>query len=185
MLIRTTSIIQHASTITFIVYCVYWIISTIHIRAHAIVLLTERIHPVPTCSDGIVLPCPVVVGVQAVHPVQFLAVVLVGLHVAVRGAVAELRPERIVVHALDDCSVRDAVGLGHLADAAEMVAVVVVEGEVVLAGFADVLCRLAVALVELELVYPPVPHREAAAEEVVRGVRAQDLDSFMYFVQIH
>ena len=42
-----------------------------------------------------------------------------------------------------------------------MVAVVVVEGEVVLAGDADVLLRLAVALVEQVLVYPPVPHREA------------------------
>ena len=87
---------------------------------------------------------------------------------------AELRAERVVVQALDDASLA-AVSLDHLADAAEMVAVVVVEGEVVLAGFADVLCRLAVALVELELVYPPVFHREAPPEEVVRGVRAQYL----------
>ena len=86
---------------------------------------------------------------------------------------AELRAERVVVQALDDASLA-AVCLDHLADAAEMVAVVVVEGEVVLAGFADVLCRLAVALVELVLVDATVPHREAAAEEVVRGVRVQD-----------
>ena len=56
-----------------------------------------------------------------------------------------------------------------------MVPVVVVEGEVVLAGVAGICRRLAVALLELELVDAPVPQREAAAEAVVRGVRAQDL----------
>ena len=56
-----------------------------------------------------------------------------------------------------------------------MVTVVVEEGKVVLAGVAAVCRSLAVSLVEQELVYPPVPHREDAAQEVVRGVRAQDL----------
>ena len=145
------------------------------IRAHAVVLLAQRIHPVPACGDGIVLPCAVVVGVEAVHPVQFLAVILALLHVAGRGAVAELRAKGVVVHRLDDRPVRGAVGLDYLADAAEMVLVIVVEKEVVLAVVAGVLLRLAVALPELELVDAPVPQREASPEEVVRGVRAQNL----------
>ncbi len=56
-----------------------------------------------------------------------------------------------------------------------MVAVVVVEREVVLTIVAGVHFRLAVALLELELVDAPVPQREASPEEVVRGVRAQNL----------
>ena len=88
------------------------------------------------------------------HLVELLAVVFVIQHLAVRGAVAELRSGRIVVHALDDASLA-AVCLDHLTDAAEVVAVIAVEGEVVLAGVVGVLCRLAVALVELPPVYPP------------------------------
>ena len=56
-----------------------------------------------------------------------------------------------------------------------MVAVVVVEVEVVLAVVAGVLLRLAVALLELELFDATVPQSEAPPEEVVRGVRAQYL----------
>ena len=51
-----------------------------------------------------------------------------------------------------------------------MVAVVVIEGEVVPVGFVGVLFRLAIALLELKLVDAPVPQCEAAPEEVVRGV---------------
>ena len=58
----------------------------------------------------------------------------------------------------------------NLADVAQVVAVIVVEGEVVLTGIAD-LCRLTVALVELVLVDATVLQREKAAEEVLRGVR--------------
>ena len=111
----------------------------IHIWTYTIVLLAERIHPVPPAEDWVILPCAVVVGVQPVHLVEFLAVVLTGLHVAGRGAVAELSPERVVVHRLDDRPVRGAVGLDHLADIAEVVTVIVVEVEVVLAGVA-VIC---------------------------------------------
>ena len=56
-----------------------------------------------------------------------------------------------------------------------MVAVVVVEAEVVLGGIAAICRCLAVALLELELVDAPVPQSETPPEEVVRGVRAQDL----------
>ena len=88
---------------------------------------------------------------------------------------AELSPERVVVHRLDDRPVRGAVRLDYLADAAEMVLVIVVEKEVVLAVVAGVLLRLAIALLELELVNATGPQSEAAPEEVVRGVRALDL----------
>ena len=98
-----------------------------------------------------------------------------GLHVAVIRATAQLRPEGIVIHPLDDGPVAAAWRRGHLADVAEMVAVVVMEGDVVLVGIVGVLFRLAVAPLELVLVQPPVPQREAPPEEVVRGVRAQDL----------
>ena len=56
-----------------------------------------------------------------------------------------------------------------------MVAVVVVAKEVVLAGVSGIFHCLAVALVEQVLVDAPVPQSEAPPEEVVRGVRAQDL----------
>ena len=87
----------------------------------------------------------------------------------------ELRAERVVVHALKEDSLVASCRLDHLADAAQMVAVVVAERDVVLAGVAWICRRLAVALLELELVDAPVPQSEAAAKEVVRGVRAQDL----------
>ena len=60
---------------------------------------------------------------------------------------AELRTERIVAHPLDDGSIIASSFLDHLADAAQMVPVIVVEREFVLAEVADVLRRLAVALV--------------------------------------
>ena len=54
----------------------------------------------------------------------------------------ELRAERVVIHALKEDSLVASCRLDHLADAAEMVTVVVVEGEVVLAGVAWNLQRL-------------------------------------------
>jgi len=50
-----------------------------------------------------------------------------------------------------------------------MVLVVVQEGEVVLCGVVS--CGLAVAFVKLIHVYPAVLQREAAAEQVVGGVK--------------
>ena len=109
------------------------------------------------------------------HPVELLAVVPAGLEIVVRGAVAELRAERIVVHALHDIARVADAALDHLADVAEMVTVVIVEDEVVLAVVVRVSFRLAVALVELESVDAPVPQREPATEEAVHGVSAQYL----------
>ena len=56
-----------------------------------------------------------------------------------------------------------------------MVTVVVVEREAVLTGVEGAPHGLAVALVKLVLVDAPVPQREHAAQQVVRGVRAQYL----------
>ena len=98
-----------------------------------------------------------------------------GLEVAVRGAIAQLRAEWVVVHRLKDCPVHGAVGPYHLAYVAEVVAVIIVEEEVVLHWVAGIFRCLAAALVELEFVDAPVPQCEAAAEEVVRGVSAQNL----------
>ena len=50
-----------------------------------------------------------------------------------------------------------------------MVLVIVHEGEVVLRGI--ILCGLAVSLVKETFIYPSVPQREAAAEQVVGGVK--------------
>ena len=103
------------------------------------------------------------------HPVKLLAVVLAGLHLAGRGTGTELRAERVVGHRLEDIV---AAGCpDHLADVAQMVAVVVLEREVVLDWVAGILRRLAVPLLELEFVDATVPQSEIAAEEVVRGVR--------------
>ena len=76
------------------------------------------------------------------------------LHVAVSGAVAQLRTEGIVVQRLDDPSVTAAVRLPHLTDVPQVVTVVVAEREVVLAVVAAVLPCLAVALLEQELLFP-------------------------------
>ncbi len=124
----------------------------------------ERVHPVLAGGDGFVLACAVVVGVQAVHAVQLLAAVPAGLIVAVRGAVAELHPEGVVVHPLDDPPALRVVVLRHLPDVAQVVAVVVEEGEAVPRGAAP--RRLAVALPKLVLVDAPVLQREGATEEV-------------------
>lgn len=59
----------------------------------------------------------------------------------------------------------------NLADVAQVVAVVVAEGELVLGGIVGVPLRLAVALVELVLVDATVLQRQGTAEEVLRGVR--------------
>ena len=147
----------------------------IRIRTHAVVFLAQRIHPVPPCGDGVVLPCAVVVGTQPVHLVQFLSVVPSRLHVAVRGVVAELQAGGVVFHPLHDRPVRIAVCLDHLPDAAEVVTVEVVEREGVLNGDGGVFRGLAVALVEQVLVDTPVPHSKGTPEQVVRGVRSQNL----------
>ena len=136
---------------------------TVRIRTNAIALLAERIHPVPACGDGVVLPCSVVVGVQPVHRLQFLAVVLVTL----QGGIHHCR--RVGVGCAEGVVVRHlqhpAVGIHHLADVAQVVAVVVVEREAV--------CRVAharrlrVAPVEEYHVRQVVLHREHAPEQVV------------------
>ena len=59
----------------------------------------------------------------------------------------------------------------NLADVAQVVAVVVAEGELVLGGIVGVPLRLAVALVELVLVDATVLQCQDAAEEIVGGVR--------------
>ncbi len=87
----------------------------------------------------------------------------------------ELRAERVVVHRLEDRPLVAASRLDYLADVAEVVPVIVLERDVVLAGVAAICSCLAVALLELQLVDAAVPQREASAQEVVRGVRAQDL----------
>ncbi len=51
------------------------VVVTVGIRAHAVVFLAQRVHAVPAAEDRVVLACAVVVGVQAVHHVEFLSVV--------------------------------------------------------------------------------------------------------------
>ena len=132
---------------------------TIMIRTDIVVLLAERIHSVPMCRDRIVLSCAVVVGIQSVHPVELLAVVLVGLDAVVRCAVAELCPEGIVVHRLDDAADTAAVGFRHLTDVAEVVTVIVAERELVLAGIIDVALRLAVAFLK-DILFVDTPEHD-------------------------
>ena len=125
--------------------------------------------------DGVVLPRPVVIGVQAVHLVQFLAVVPVRLHVAVRRVVAELQAGGVVFHPLHDRPLGAAVCLDHLPHASEVVTVEVVGCEAVLNGVGGVFRGLAVSLVEQVPVNAAVPHRKGTAEQVVGGVGAQYL----------
>ena len=70
---------------------------TIRIRTNTIVLLAQRVHPVPPSKDGVILACTVVVGVQTMHQVQFLAVVLVGLDILVIAGVSNNATKGVVV----------------------------------------------------------------------------------------
>ena len=101
---------------TIQIYIIYRTIYAIYIRTDIVILLAEWIHPVPSCGDGVILPCTVVVGVQAVHLVKLLAVVLVRLDIAVGRTVAELRSERIIANLLDNISCLSAISLCYLAD---------------------------------------------------------------------
>ncbi len=51
-----------------------------------------RVYPVPSAGKGVILSCAIVVSVQTVHGVKFLAVILVRLQVG--GGVPCLRRER-------------------------------------------------------------------------------------------
>ncbi len=55
----------------------------IRIRTDRIVFLTQRVNSVPSADKGVVLPCAVIVCVQAMRGVKFLAVVFVVLLVRV------------------------------------------------------------------------------------------------------
>ena len=94
----------------------------------------------------------VVVGVQSVHPVEFLAVVLVRLVVGIDGGVRIRCTEGIVVRNLADI----AVGIHHLTDTAKVVSVVVEEREVV--GRRTRNRCLSVAALEEVFVNPAVLH---------------------------
>ena len=130
------------------------------------------IDPIPSCQYRVVLAGTVVVGVQAIHVVELLAVVLVLLEIGAQDhrlqGVHELAAERVVVHALLHRARR-----GHrLTHRAQMVLVLVVERELVRRAAGR---RLGVAAVEEVLVDLAVPHHQAAAKQVVRGVRALDI----------
>ena len=89
-----------------------------------IVVCTQRVKPVPSEEDGVILPCAVVVGIQAVCEVELLTVVLVLLkgH-TLGGMIAVWRAERILVGNL----LHRAVLGDYLAVVAEMVFRIVVE----------------------------------------------------------
>ena len=137
-----------------------------------VVFLAQRIDPIPSCEDGVVLAGAVVVGVQAERAVELLAVVLVLLEIGAQDhrlqGVHELAAEGVVVHALLHRARR-----GHrLTHRAQMVLVLVVERELVRRAAGR---RLGIAAVEEVLVDLAVPHHQAAAQQVVRRVRALDL----------
>ena len=148
------------------------IIRAVRIRTDAVVLLAQGIEAVPSCKDGVVLAGTVVVGVQAIHVVELLTVVLILLEIGAQDhrlqRVHELAAEGVVVHALLHRARR-----GHrLTHRAQMVLVLVVERELVRRAAGR---RLGVAAVEEVLVDLAVPHHQAAAQQVVRRVRALDL----------
>ena len=147
------------------------IIGAIRIRTDAVVLLAKGGEAVPSCEDGVVLAGAVVVGVQAERAVELLAVVLVLLEIGAQDhrlqGVHELAAEGVVVHALLHRARR-----GHrLTHRAQMVLVLVVERELVRRAAGR---RLGIAAVEEVLVDLAVPHHQAAAQQVVRRVRALD-----------
>ena len=104
------------------IYPVNRVVCAICVWAYMVILLAQRIHPVPRRQQRVVEPCAVVVGVAAVHRLELLAVVLIRLEVGVhRGVVAEGSAEGIVVHYL----LYGSVGIDNGADVALVVAVIV------------------------------------------------------------
>ncbi len=85
---------------TIRVYCIHRIIRAVCIQAEVIVLLRQRILLGEHREYRVVLACAVVIQVESVHAVQFLAVVLVRLQTAVRALVGEEATEGIVVRDL-------------------------------------------------------------------------------------
>lgn len=60
---------------------------TIHIRTDIVVFLAQRIHADELSDGGVVLPGTVVIPVQPVHPIKFLAIVFVSLQSLLRALV--------------------------------------------------------------------------------------------------
>ena len=59
----------------------YWIITTIHIRRNMVIFLTQWVETCESRHKRVVLACTIIVPVQSVGAVEFLAVILVGLQV--------------------------------------------------------------------------------------------------------
>ena len=92
------------------------IISTIHIRTDAIILLAQRIHGSPHSQCPIIVPCAIVIPVEAEHAVQLLAVVLIPLHITARRLCHQAAVGIVVVLLL-----HLSAGVGHHAVVAQMV----------------------------------------------------------------
>ena len=61
----------------------YWIISAISIRTDRVVFFAQWVYSVPSADKGVILPCTVVVGIQAMRDVKLLAIVFAVLLVRV------------------------------------------------------------------------------------------------------
>jgi len=94
---------------------------TIMIRSNIGILLTHRVHPIPSAKYRVVLACSVIVGVQSVHQVQLLAVVFVRLDILLGANVSNDATEGVVVCLLLEI----AAGIHHLTDVPLVVLVVV------------------------------------------------------------
>ena len=97
------------------------------------------------------------------HPVELLAVVLVRLHIGILSTrhIEVRRARRVVVRHLQDI----AAAIHHLADIAQVVLVVVVEREAIVAAARWRSFRIA-SIKEVS-VYPAVLHHQLSVHEVI------------------
>ena len=137
---------------------------TIHIRAKAIVLLAQRVHPVPPSEDGVILACSVVIGVQSVHAVQFLAVVLVRLKILATADISNNGTEGVVVRLL----LESTTCTYHLAVVAQVVLGVVEQRISIGCGGRAGSLRLGIAAVKEQHPCRALLYDKASAQQIVR-----------------
>ena len=88
------------SIFTVHIHKCYWIVLTINIRANIIVFLCQRIHTHPSSQHSIIVACTIIIPIQSVHTIKFLAVVLVRLRASACTLTHQFTKGIVMIHLL-------------------------------------------------------------------------------------